>query len=152
MLRRRWPFVIVGAIVLVLVGCVATTALAQGTGTADAAPWTMLNALVNAASLVGGVLASVVAWVVRSMNARLKALTTTLEGYAAKLDAYVDWQRDQAEATKANVLLVATKQNGHEQACIQEHGPVPGRPPVPEVPAFEWPDPPRRRSTDHDTF
>lgn len=146
---RRRAFIVIGLCAGLVIGCVATTALANGsTAAADPNTWTALNAIVNFASLVGGVLASVVAWAVRTMNARLKALTATLEGYSAKLDAYVDWQREQAEATKTNVLAVATKQNNHEVDCVREHGPRDGRPSVPEVPKMGWPDPPRRRSTD----
>jgi len=141
-MQRRTAAIGAGVVLVLIVGCMGATALANGAATAtDPNTWTAMNAIVNAASLIGGVLASVVAWVVRSINMRLKRMNELLE-------AWGDWQREHYEATRANVTLLATKQNGHEVACVGEHGPMAGRPSVPEVPMFDWPAPPRRRSND----
>jgi hypothetical protein len=148
MLLRRlsWPVRIFTGVVVLAVLLLCGALLAQGAEAVDAANhWSALNAIVNVASLVGGVITAAVAWVVRSINARLKRM-------ADCLDAFVEWQREQSEATRTNLQLLATKQNGHEVACVVAHGPMPGRPAVPEVPSFEWPSPPQRRSTDRKTF
>lgn len=121
---------------------IGSAVLAQGAGAADPpTQWTALNALVNLASLIGYAIAAVVAWASRSISNKLKRIESCL-------GAFVDWQRESYDATKANVTLLATKQNEHERACVREHGPMDGRPAVPEIPLFDWPAPPQRRATD----
>jgi len=137
--------IVVVAVVGLVIGCVATTALASGTTQDITSNWPALNALLNIGNILVTALFGVAAWFVRGIKAQIKRIADTL-------DDVVDWQIRWAKSAETNVVRQAMKQNEHERACVREHGKMGGRPDVPTLPDFEWPAPPKRRSADSKEF
>lgn len=135
----RWLVFIVA---LALVGCIGATALAQGSDTAAGFNWPALNAIVNFTNLVGTAVVAAVALFVRWLKGQVASILSILGDIR-------DWQERWTKAAEMNMKALAVEQKEAAVGCIAVHGdPPPGRPKEPREVSFEWPEPPRRRSTD----